>query len=307
MLASDIRRARIAPFYLFIGPRGVGKSMTASSFARYLLCRDDEPSDEDACKSCRLYASGNHPDFLHVIEPGAAEIRIEVVNTVRQFLGSRPMFSGGRVVLIEDAERLNLFAQNGLLKSLEEPPRGTVLVLTVNRIEALLETIPSRARIIRFRHLSREGMRQVLREQSVPEAELDFVADASGGSPGVALGFSRHSEAVRRTAEDIIEAVSAETASVDSCLTVTGVLDGLSDNAERREFMSELVTALSILFRRRMRNGGTEPLGTVLSVLAEAYKAVRQNVTPELVTITLLGRLQRALRGEAVTNRDVFI
>jgi DNA polymerase III delta' subunit len=307
LLASDIKRERLAPFYLFTGPQGVGKALTARLFAKYVLCEKCGAKEDCACKSCRLFNSGNHPDFLHEALEGDTEIKVETVDEIRHFLSSKPMLSRRRAVLVEDAERLNQHAQNGLLKSLEEPPPGTVLILTVNRLEAMLETIPSRARLVRFGNLSSAGMEEVLKIAQIPSAEIPFLVDTGAGSPGRALGFSSHSKLVSDVADAFHAAVKGGVSPVDLETTVAAALAGLADNAERRDFLVELITVLSIRWRRELAPLGSEPLGTVVSVLVEAYRAVKQNVTPELIVLNLASRLLRALSGEPLPGRGVFV
>jgi len=307
LLAADIESGRLAPFYLFTGPQGVGKALTARLFARYVLCEKCVEKEACACKCCRLFNSGNHPDFLHIALEGDAEIKVETVDEIRRFLSNKPMLSRRRAVLVEDAERLNQHAQNGLLKSLEEPPPGTVLILTVNRLEAMLETIPSRARLVRFGNLSSEGMEEILKKKQVPSAEIEFLIDAGAGSPGRALGFSSHSKLVRDVADAFHAATKGGVSPVQLETAVAVALASLSDNAERRDFLVELVTVLSIRYRRELAPLGSEPLGTVVSVLVEAYRAVKQNVTPELVVLSLASRLSRALSGEPLPGRGVFV
>ncbi|HHN46425.1 MAG TPA: hypothetical protein ENN09_03190, partial [Planctomycetes bacterium] len=275
----------------------------------YVLCEamsgHEAPSGACSCRSCVLFNSGNHPDFMRIA--GDAEIKMDAVEELRHFLASRPMASRRRAVLVEDAERLNQHAQNGLLKSLEEPPPGTTLVLTVSRPEALLDTIPSRARVVRFGNLADASVRAVLERLGVSEAEMPFLVEAGGGSPGRALGLSAHSALVRETAEAFFEGVAAGKPLAALEAPVAEALGSFSENAERREFLVEFITALSLLYRRHLAANGSEPLGTIISSLVEAYRAARQNVTPQLVVLTLASRLERANAGEPVTGRGVFI
>jgi DNA polymerase-3 subunit delta' len=306
LLSADLSHDRLAPFYLFAGPQGVGKALAARLFARSILCGKGG-GDGCRCKSCALYRSGNHPDFLRAADDAETEIKVETVAEVRKFLSAKPMLSSRRVVLIEDAERLNQHAQNGLLKSLEEPPHGTVLMLTVNRAEALLPTIPSRARIVRFGHLSRSGMTEVLKRHQVADADMDILIDVGGGSPGKALGLSSFSAAVSKTALGFREAIEKGVSPVKAEALVAEALANLPDNAAKRAFLAELIAVLSVRYRKDLARLGSEPLGTVLSVLVEAYRAVRQNVAPELVVLSLASRIPRALAGETLPNRGVFI
>ncbi len=147
---------------LLTGPGSVGKTTLALDLAAGLLC--DAPLAADrpcrACRACRRVASGNHPD-LHRLAPGGAGNQIKIGSTVadprpgvRELideLSFMPMEGGARVAIVEGAHRMNEDAQNALLKTLEEPPAGVVIVLCADDEERLLPTIRSRCQRIRLR------------------------------------------------------------------------------------------------------------------------------------------------------------
>lgn len=130
MLGRALQNNRLSHAYLLRGPEGVGKRRTARALARALLCRDPRPGEGcGRCSGCRKLASSNHPDFL-VIAPEGVSIRIDRIRSLKKTLSFPPLESDIRVVLIEDAHAMRREAANSLLKILEEPPAGNILLLS---------------------------------------------------------------------------------------------------------------------------------------------------------------------------------
>lgn len=306
LLAREIETGRLVSFYLVLGPEGVGKSLLARSFGRYLLCQGDR-DDDCQCRSCRLWLSGNHPDALFLGEGDAAELKLEDAITARDFLRMKPYMGGRRYVLVLDAERLNPSAQNALLKTLEEPPPGTVLLFTSSRQEMFLETVQSRARLIRTGALSQDACTEVLQGLGLESGEARFLAEASGGSPGRALSFRQVSGSVRAAADTMVKALGASRTPFEAARPVLDRLGEMETPAERRLYLSTLASVLAGVYRKRFAAQGSEPLGAVVSCLTEMYRATLQNVRPELIVLITTLRLSRALKGETSPLCGVII
>jgi DNA polymerase-3 subunit delta' len=162
---------------------GIGKRETAHEFAKALNC-DRYPSGDacDRCAPCRKFDSGNHPDFMSVA-PDGASIKIGQIRALRERVGFRPFEGRYRSVVIEDAQDLLAEASNALLKVLEEPPRGNVLILLTLEPQMLLPTIVSRCCHLRFQPLSDERVARHLQEHYGMEPErAQRVAAAAEGS-----------------------------------------------------------------------------------------------------------------------------
>ena len=193
-------RGRIAGSYLFIGPPGVGKGTFARALAKSLLCSAPRPGLVacDACASCVQAQAGTHPDIDVVEKPadratipleafiGDQEHRMREGLVWRLLL--RPALGGRKAAIILDADHLSEEAANCLLKTLEEPPEGAVLILVGTSLERQLPTIRSRCQIVRFGPLSAETVCTVIGNESraagaaVDEAALGACAVAAGGS-----------------------------------------------------------------------------------------------------------------------------
>ena len=166
-------RGRLPHAILFHGPAGIGKADFIEAFAQALLCENVRPDGHacGACASCGWFVQGNHPDYRRVrpealedeapaaegdeapaeekktkSKTASKEIKIEQVRALADFMNISTHRQGLRVVVLYPAEALNMPASNALLKTLEEPPPGTVFLLASNGLDRLLPTILSRCR-----------------------------------------------------------------------------------------------------------------------------------------------------------------
>lgn len=142
-------RARQPHAFLFAGSAGVGKRVFAEAFADWLLCQQSEAGRACGhCRSCQLRLAGTHPDRL-LVEPEEAgkAIRIDTVRQLADFMGQTAQQGGRKVVILHPADAMNLSAGNALLKSLEEPPAETYLLLVTDQPSRLLPTIRSRCQV----------------------------------------------------------------------------------------------------------------------------------------------------------------
>jgi DNA polymerase-3 subunit delta' len=221
--AKDLlRRAggygRLSHAYLFRGPAGVGKKRAVLAFAAAINCLHPVEGDAcGACASCLKFASGNHPDFSSILPDGAA-IKINQVRALKKALGFPPLEARFRVVLLADVHTMRREAANSLLKTLEEPPADTMLILTGDEASTILPTIVSRCQVIPFFALPYEEVAAALQEEGVPPAEAATLAAVTEGSLGRArllaakdlLTFRREIvETLLPLAPDAPEAVTA--------------------------------------------------------------------------------------------------
>src|SRR5215472_1517024 len=158
MLRSAIRLGSIHHAYLFAGPEGVGKELTAIAFAQALLCGEKVGEGCGECSTCARVVRRSHPDMTWVmpqselIARGLAsrsefsnvpsrEIRVEQIRALQERLALRPLEGARKIAIIASADQMNAQAQNAFLKTLEEPPPGSLLILVSASPELLLPTI----------------------------------------------------------------------------------------------------------------------------------------------------------------------
>lgn len=188
-LRKAARGGRLAHALLLGGPPGIGKRRIADAFAALLLC--DEKGDDACgkCAGCRQFAAGSHPDVMVVTLPrDKREIPIDRARELNQFLRLQPLRGGRKLAIVDDAHLLNLPAQNALLKGLEEPPQGSLVILVAHNPDALLPTIRSRCQRLLFAPLGNDEVVEVLKRQSnIGADEALAMAAHADGSPGRAL------------------------------------------------------------------------------------------------------------------------
>jgi DNA polymerase-3 subunit delta' len=150
MLKEAVASGRVTHAWLFTGPPGIGKLHTARVFAAALNC----PAGGDGtCETCRRILRGVHPD-VHLVVPEGDNLLVEDVRAVREEASRTHHESPTAVFILDEADRMTEAAANALLKVLEEPPPAVVFVLVARSVEALVGTVPSRARTLPFVSLS---------------------------------------------------------------------------------------------------------------------------------------------------------
>jgi DNA polymerase-3 subunit delta' len=187
LLTLALKKNRLSHAYLFTGPKGVGKETTAWAFIFHLFCEKDRENPCGECRACKKIEKEIHPD-IQIIYPEKKEITIGQIRETINFLRYRPLESQYKVILMKEAEKMNLEAGNALLKSLEEPPAYAIFILITENFSKLLPTVISRSQIVRFRSLPKEVISEFLKKRFLFEDEVaETLADISFGSIGKAI------------------------------------------------------------------------------------------------------------------------
>jgi DNA polymerase III subunit delta' len=177
---------RLHHAWLLHGMRGVGKSMLAERMAATYLC--DAPTAQGPCgecHGCRIGAAGAHPDMrLVTLAEGKRDISIDQVRELLAFLSLSGSESMRRVVVLQDAEQLNMQAANALLKGLEEPAPGSLLLIVCNDLMRLPATIRSRCMLEHCAPLNDADMRRALDGMDIDPTFSDLVLRLAHGCPG---------------------------------------------------------------------------------------------------------------------------
>ncbi|MBM9538172.1 DNA polymerase III subunit delta' [Desulfobulbus alkaliphilus] len=284
LLRRALASGRLAHAYLFAGPDGVGKTTTALDLAAVLLCR--QPVADEACGSCPgciKFRSGNHPDFMR-IRPDGAAIKIEQIRTLKKALTFAPLESSRRVVLLDDVQTMRREAGNSLLKILEEPPPGNLLLLIGNATGALLGTIVSRCQVIPFSPLPTELAATIIvrhRPEMDRTAALSL-ATLADGCPGQAL--TMETGGVLELYYALLDAVLAGDGSpAERVEQALAFATRLSDSKERLEPLLTLVK----IFLKNCMAAAVSAIGPPEALRARERWNLQQ-LSAKMATISLL-------------------
>lgn len=303
-LLRALERGRLTQSYLFIGPAGVGKQLLARKLAQCLLCFDRPAGQLEACgrcSQCRPFLAGTHPDFLLVDrDPGKREL------TVAKFIGERdqrgkaglcyelsirPAAGSRKIAIINDADTMNDEAANALLKTLEEPPEGTLIILIASQLEALLPTIKSRCQSVRFGPLPDDVVTEFLQRDGLantPE-EARWLATLSAGSLVTAQQLAQ--PGFRELRQDWLAKLSKPSwEGMQTAQELTSRIEKLgSDTAEQRQFTLWLLQAAAEFYRSALR--GLLPTANQTTAQADAVAWISRWSGDLDAAVDLLGDL----------------
>lgn len=210
-LKAAVANNTLAQGYIFLGPKGTGKFTTALSFAKALNCASGKAGACGECGPCRKIEAKNHPDFI-VIRPssqGDREIEIDAVRALKYMVNLKPYELRTKVCVIDGADRMNPAAANALLKTLEEPPANSVLILIVENLSNILATIASRCQVVKFYSLPLEELENILvKGYALEGSKARYLAHFSSGRLG---------EAIRLKDENLLDRKNS---------VIDGLLDG---------------------------------------------------------------------------------
>lgn len=206
ILKQAIAHNHIAQTYLFHGPDRVGKKRTALCFAMALNCWTSQEDPCGLCIPCRKIGQGIHPDIT-IVKPDKGEIKIGVIRDIITGMAFRPREAKKRIVIIDEAEKFNLSASNAFLKTLEEPPVETVIVLVSSSPDTLPQTVLSRCHKIAFGSIPTPVIADILMHAKGHTRTLaESIASLADGSIGKALALS--SADVQQVREEIVRGIT---------------------------------------------------------------------------------------------------
>lgn len=184
---------RLHHAYLFVGPEGVGKKTIALGLAKAVHCSAAVGDFCGECADCARIQDGNHPD-VRVIEilVGKKEISIQQIRELEKELNFRSFSGKKKIVILDRATLMNLSAQNALLKTLEEPPKNSLLFLVAPNVGGLLPTLRSRCLQVSFGALPRDLVAEFLvTRKGLKTEEAEFLAAMTLGSLGAATKIDK--------------------------------------------------------------------------------------------------------------------
>ena len=303
---SAWRKGRLGHAYLFAGPAGVGKHTLARELARALLCEVPSKSLQACgrCASCALAEAGTHPDLILAARPeDKVDLPIETIRELIEHLGLKPARGGRKVAILDDADDLSAEAANAFLKTLEEPPPGSVLILIGGPTpERQFATILSRCQVVAFSPLRKDKVTDLLRDRGITdEARLDRLVRVAGGSVGQAVALD--DEALWQFRKTLLTALASPKLDVFGLATAWNhaVEEAGKEAGVRRRRASLMLRLLIGLLQDAQRvSHGVAPLVADSSETA-TLRTIAERLGPE----KLVGWIDRATEADLQIDRKV--
>jgi DNA polymerase-3 subunit delta' len=203
ILKNYIEQLHLQGSYLFVGPQGIGKKLVAKTLAKTANCLNKTSDSCDACASCLKIEKNQHPD-VYLIDAATAiniddaqnksssvdseAIKIDQIRQLQKEISLKPYEGRAKVFIIDNAHNLTAEASNAFLKTLEEPPKDSLIILVTDKPALLFKTIISRCKILKFSSFKRKELEDLLKkEYDLDNLNAHFLAYFSEGRLGCAL------------------------------------------------------------------------------------------------------------------------
>lgn len=317
LFSRQVAAGDVSHAYLLCGPAGIGKEHLAIRLAAALACTGLQPPCGE-CANCRRIQANEHPDF-RIVRGSNGTISIDEVRDLRRFLTLSPYQASRRIALLVGFDGATIEASNALLKSLEEPPARSVLILTAASPQALLPTILSRCQVFHLRRLSRAAIEEALQVQhGVPAERAASLARLADGNLAWAVSASADAAIVDRLEQDVSLAI-------DLCRHGRAHRLSQAEELAKREDLPQLLQAWGgwwrdVLFtaagqgemvshvaqREKLASMaavyGVQQALEALRSIEDALDQIDHHVNPRLALETMLLRWRR--QRETVTNQE---
>jgi DNA polymerase III subunit delta' len=282
LLRHALGSGHVAHAYAFVGPTGSGRKAAAQAFAAALVSRGGAA----AARAADRVARGVHPD-VHLIQPtppesnpkGALALRVDSIRELERVAALRPLEAAVKVFIVDEADKMTLATPQAFLKTLEEPPAHTVIILILSQPRALPATVLSRCQIVRFL-------------PATPDGTVALLPDGRGDARSRALGLLARVEteggaAILAGGEALGRDREAAEAVVETCWLWYRDLLAAHAHPEARLVFAERAETV----RARAAALSLDAIVGGLRACREAWQAIAGNVSPRLTVEVLLSRL----------------
>lgn len=310
-LQNAVSMKKVSHAYIFDGEKGAGKKLLADIFARTLQCEEQGDHPCGKCISCRQAEGRNHPDIIYITHEKPNTISVDDIR--EQLCGDimiRPYKGPYKIYIVDEAEKLNVQAQNALLKTIEEPPAYAVILLLTTNADVFLPTILSRCVTLHFRPVRDSLVRAYLMEQvKLPDYQADICTAFAQGNIGKArrLALSDEFEEMKEQVLHLVKYIQEMDVS-EMIVSMHKITEFKTDIADYLDLLmvwyrdvllykatwnpSSIVFSDEIMDIRKMASRSSyEGIETILKALDKAKRRLAANVnfdlTMELLLLTM--------------------
>lgn len=244
-LNNSLKNKKISHAYIFNGDDGVGKNMLAKAFAKALQCEAGYGDACDMCRSCHQVESGNQPDIKWIQHEKPNTISVDDIREqLNNDIQIKPYSSKYKIYIVDEAEKMNVQAQNALLKTIEEPPEYGIVMLLVNNADALLPTIRSRCVTLNMKMAPYDKVVAFLMDKyQVPDYKARVCAAFSQGNIGKAVKMASSPD-FNELQEDILRIVK----NVDD-MEIYEVMDAVKNLSEHKVNIYDVIDMMMVWYR----------------------------------------------------------
>lgn len=239
LLQKSIKNKKVSHAYLFSGPEGVGKKLFATHFAKTLNCEEKGILPCEACNSCIKISKSLHPD-VKVVSTDGKQIKIDKIKELTNFIQSPPFEGQYKIVIIDDAHKMNPKASNALLKTLEEPASNSIIILVTELVKNLLPTIVSRCIKINFTKIEDDDLTKILIDKGYDIDSISKILPFCSGSvqKGITLLDPENKEFTELVKE------FSENMTDRSFSQISRLVDTITEKNKEELFFHILITSL---------------------------------------------------------------
>ncbi len=300
-LSTTLKSNRLPKAYIFYGPEGIGKASMALLLAKALNCSSFNGDICDKCSSCYKIEKRIHPD-VQIFHPEGKEISIEQMRYLSNQINLKPFEGKFKIFIIDPAEQMSVEAANAVLKTLEEPPANSLIILITTLLSALLPTIRSRCQLLHFSTISSRELERILIEKyQFKSKEAQSLSHLSAGSLGRALNINLGESYEKRKRElFFLQSLS----SGDELGIILERIDELKD----KQSIDELLQILYSMTRDLLVLSLTRDKSLLINIdLEENLKTFLNRFTLEIV-LSIMSEIHYTMKAiEENANRKVAI
>ncbi len=301
-LQSAIEMGKVSHAYILDGEKGAGKNFIANIFAAALQCEAGGTKPCGKCTSCKQAEGNNHPDIIRITHEKPNTISVDDIR--QQLCGDimiKPYKGPYKIYIVDEAEKLNVQAQNALLKTIEEPPAYAVILLLTTNSESFLPTILSRCVTLHLKPVKDSKVRKYLMEQvKIPDYETDICVAFAQGNVGKAKRLAV-SEEFGQMKEHVIHLVK-----YIQEMEISELIDSMHKITEFKADISDYLDLLMVWYRDVLLYKATwNPSSIVFSDEIHTIRKISSKSSYEGIE-TILKALDKAkIRLAANVNFDL--